>query len=331
MGHWNPSGCGGPGLARARLYNIHIRSNDIRAEWAGVADGVAIRDAGGGRMEPGSPPDSPLALRAHSSNLVNIPAAALCSEAYNDEPRRLRIGATRSEHAALFEALDESRDALTASDIFQRHMAEVFGVNPDFSGAEGPDGKRRFRASYLRLLKGWMFDSNRAEGAVMKGWVESRFGLLPTFHGEPIRRFASDAWAAYGEQKQSTRFHNNNIHLQLDLLYEFCQWTIRRGWPDAPMPNWASHIRLYRGVNDFEEHHIVARPDRRTAVLRLNNLCSFSIDRDIAGQFGDYILDAWVPLPKVVFFRDILPRYPFQGEGEYLVIGGDYRVGVSLL
>ncbi len=34
---------------------------------------------------------------------------------------------------------------------------------------------------------------------------------------------------------------------------------------------------------------------------------------------------------QVVFFRDILPRYPFQGEGEYLVVGGDYRVDVSFL
>lgn len=294
-------------------------------------DAVEARETEG-RDADGRPvdPDSPLALRAHRTNLINIPAAVLCSEAYNDEPRRLRIGATRREHAVLFEALDESPDAQVAAEIFQTYMSRRFGLNPDFSGAEGPDGRRRFRASYLRLLKGWMFDSNRAEGAVLKGWVESRFGLLPTFHKEPIRRFSSEAWQSYGEEKASTRFHNNHIDLQLDLLYEFCQWTIRRGWPDAPMPAWASHIRLYRGVNDFAEHHVVARIDRRTAVLRLNNLCSFSIDRDIAGQFGDYILDAWVPLAKVIFFRDILPRYPFQGEGEYLVVGGDYRVGVSL-
>lgn len=279
---------------------------------------------------PAPAPDSPLALRAHRTNLVNVPAAVLCTEAYNDEPRRLRIGATRGENALLFEALDESPHPLVAADAFQTYMAGKFGLNPDFSGSEGADGKRRFRASYLRLLKGWMFDSNRAEGAVLKGWVESRFGLLPTFHKEPLRRIASEAWQAYGEEKHSTRFHNNHIDLQLDLLYEYCQWTIRRGWRDGPTPPGASHVRLYRGVNDFAEHHCVERIDKRTAVLRLNNLCSFSIERDIAGQFGDYILEAWVPLTKVIFFRDILPRYPFQGEGEYLVVGGDYRVGVSL-
>lgn len=295
-----------------------------------MADGSAsggLRDARGRLIDP----DSPLALKAHRTNLLNVTAEALCAESFNDEPRRLRIGGTRSEHAVLFEALDESPNSLIAADIFQHYMAFIFGLNPDFSGAEGTDGRRRYRASYLRLLKGWLFDSNNAEGAVLKGWVESRFGLLPTYHKEPILRFASDAWRTYGEEKVATRFHNNNINLQLDLLYEYCQWWMRRCWPDAPMPSRASHIRLYRGVNDFEEHHIVARPDKRTAVLRLNNLSSFSIERDIAGQFGDYILETWVPLTKVVFFRDILPRYPFKGEGEYLVVGGDYRVGVSLL
>jgi NAD+--dinitrogen-reductase ADP-D-ribosyltransferase len=66
-------------------------------------------------------------------------------------------------------------------------------------------------------------------------------------------------------------------------------------------------------------------------VLRLNNLVSFTNDRTIACQFGDYILEAMVPVVKLLFFRDLLPRYPFQGEGEYLVVGGDYRVTVALL
>lgn len=32
-------------------------------------------------------------------------------------------------------------------------------------------------------------DSDGREGAILKGWVESRFGLLPRFHGEPLRDF----------------------------------------------------------------------------------------------------------------------------------------------
>lgn len=293
----------------------------------GGAELRELRDAYGRRVDP----DSPLALRGHRTNMVGIPAQILSTTAFNDSPRSLRIHGTRSQHALLFEILDEAPSAEAAADVFQRYVADLFELNPDFSGSEGSDGKRRFRASYLRLLKGWMFDSNNAEGAVLKGWVESRFGLLPTYHGTPIRRFSSKAWYRYGEQKLSTRFHNNHIYLQLDLLYEYCQWWMRRGWPGAPMPGNAQAIRLYRGVNDFEEHFVLERPDKRTAVLRLNNLSSFSVDRSIACQFGDYILEAWVPTVKILFFRDLLPRYPFQGEGEYLVAGGDYRVTVSLL
>ena len=286
--------------------------------------------------EAGEP--APVAQREHRTTLVRVPASLLGSTEFNDAPTPLRISGTRQEHAALFARLDAIRpDAHSVEDaagIFQDYMAETFGIAPDFSGAPGADGRQRFRSSYLRLLKGWMFDANNAEGAVLKGWVESRFGLFPTFHQMPILRLASEASTRYMEQKLSSRFHNNNIHLQLDLLFEFCQWSIPRLFgPDC------AHLTLYRGVNDFEEHHIVERSDdpaskrvsrRRTVVLRLNNLVSFSNDRDIAGQFGDHILEARVPCVKLLFFRDLLPRYPFQGEGEYLVIGGDYRVTASI-
>lgn len=273
----------------------------------------------------------PIAARGHRTTMVGVPAARLGSAGFNDAPAPLRIHGARVEHRALFEGLSETGHPDAAADVFQGYMARTFGLNPDFSGSEGADGRRRFRASYLRLLKGWMFDSNNAEGAVLKGWAESRFGLLPTFHGEPIRRLAGPAWARYTEQKMSSRFHNNDIHRQLDLLYEYAQWWIARGWETAPMPAGAGHITLFRGTNDFDEHLVVARPDRRTAILRLNNLCSFSISRDIACQFGDHILEARVPLVKIVFFRNLLPRYPFRGEGEYLVVGGDTRVTVSVL
>ncbi|EWY39444.1 NAD(+)--dinitrogen-reductase ADP-D-ribosyltransferase [Skermanella stibiiresistens SB22] len=272
---------------------------------------------------------APVSQRQHRTNLLRVPTDLLGSTAFNDRPVPLHISGTRQIHAALFASLEETRTAVEAGDVFQAYMGDHFGISPDFSGSAGADGRKRFRSSYLRLLKGWMFDSNNAEGAVLKGWVESRFGLLPTFHKAPLRRMASDAWAGYLEQKLSTRFHNNMIHEQLDLLFEFCQWSVPRLFgPDC------AHLTLYRGVNDFEEHHIVGRSDgaksRRSVILRLNNLVSFTNDRDIAGQFGDHILEARVPSAKLVFFRDLLPRYPFQGEGEYLVVGGDYRVTASI-
>ena len=36
-----------------------------------------------------------------------------------------------------------------------------------------------------------------AAGAVLKGWVESRFGLVPAFHRQRLQRFPSPAWVRY--------------------------------------------------------------------------------------------------------------------------------------
>ena len=36
-----------------------------------------------------------------------------------------------------------------------------------------------------------------------------------------------------------------------------------------------------------------------------------------------------MPLPKILFFNDLLRHHPLRGEAEYLVIGGDYRVKMS--
>jgi NAD+---dinitrogen-reductase ADP-D-ribosyltransferase len=86
-------------------------------------------------------------------------------------------------------------------------MAVMFGLTPLPSPLD-QQGRRRYRASYLRLLRGWAYDNNGAEGAVLKGWVESRFGLVPTYHKEKITRFASSAWIRYVEEKMASRFHN---------------------------------------------------------------------------------------------------------------------------
>ena len=61
-------------------------------------------------------------------------------------------------------------------------------------------------------------------------------------------------------------------------------------------------------------------------MLRLNNLVSFTADRDVASWFGDYILETAVPLCKVLFFDGLLRKHALKSEGEVLAIGGDYLV-----
>lgn len=260
----------------------------------------------------------------HGVNLVGIPTGLLASAAFNDFPLPLAIGGVREMNSALFEMLRLSETVEEAGVAFQNYMRAVFGVNGEDQLPPLPNGKRRFRASYLRLLKGWGFDANSAEGAVLKGWVESRFGLLPTFHKGVLGRYPSSGWMRYQEEKMGSRFHNNSINLQLDLLYAFCQWTLTRFFFTG-----RHHVTLYRGCNDFDEHPVVEHVGKHEVVVRLNNLVSFTSERDVAETFGDRILEARVPLVKILFFNRLLSDHPLKGEGEYLVIGGDYRVKVS--
>ncbi|WP_133718241.1 NAD(+)--dinitrogen-reductase ADP-D-ribosyltransferase [Methylocaldum gracile] len=265
-----------------------------------------------------------IARIGHSTNLVGIPTGLLASTAFNEHPLPLHISGVREANYGLFDRLREAEDAQTAAEIFQEYMYVLFGLNGEPPAGQDGTGPRRFRSSYLKLLSGWGFDSNNPQGAVLKGWVESRFGLFPTFHKEPLTRFTSPAWIAYIEEKMSSRFHNNSINLQLDLMYEFCQWAIAR------FGLWGRrHVTLYRGENHFDEQRQIGPREGRWLNVRLNNLVSFTANRETACEFGDFILEVQVPVVKIFFFNNLLPRHPLKGEWEYLVIGGEYRVKAS--
>lgn len=264
----------------------------------------------------------------YTTNLVGVPALVLGSAAFNAHPLALHIAGTREAHAGLFALLARSSNLSEAGEMFTHYLAIAFGLLPAPADACAAE-RRRWRASYLKLLQGWGLDSNSPSGAVLKGWVESRFGLVPTFHQAPLARFPSPAWVRYLEEKAASRFHNNCIQQQLDLLYEYCQWALLRFAPLGPGP----HVPLWRGSNRCEEqivHGALApsaehRRSRRLTV-RLNNLVSFAQERERADCFGDWVFEARVPLTKLLLFPGLLPSRVLNGEGEVLVLGGDYDV-----
>jgi len=264
----------------------------------------------------------------HSTNLVGLSTGLLASRLYNEQPSPLHIAGVREMNPDLFVMLSQAVDIADAGDGFNSYMRAMFALDPEQRehAAAGSPTRRHYRSSYLRLLKGWGYDSNGPEGAVLKGWVESRFGIFPTYHKARIDRVAGPTWTGYVEEKMSSRFHNNSIYVQLDLVFEFCQWVLAH-----MAARETTHLTLYRGVNDFDENQIVERIDRRTAIMRVNNLVSFTAERDIADCFGDVILTARVPIFKIVFFNTLLTMHPLKGESEYLVIGGDYLVTTSTL
>ncbi len=261
--------------------------------------------------------------RWYTTNLVGVPAPLLASAAFNAHPQVLHIAGARETNSGLFALLARCGTPDEARDVFAHYMSLAFGLE----GGEARDARdaseaRRWRTSYLKLLQGWGLDSNGPAGAVLKGWVESRFGLVPAFHAGPLGRFPSPAWIAYLEQKSASRFHNNSIHQQLDLLYEFCQWMLARFalLGDGP---W---VTLWRGSTRCEEQLVAGSLRERHCTVRLNNLVSFSTRESEAQCFGDWVLKARVPLAKLLLVPGLLNTTSLHGEAEVLALGGDYVV-----
>ncbi len=290
------------------------------------------------RPTAGSPParESEPA-RWYTTNLVGIPAPLLASTAFQAHPVPLHIAGTREAHPGLFALLGRCPDMGRARGVFAHYMSLAFGLQkPAPHEARGAES-RRWRSSYLKLLQGWGLDANGPAGAVLKGWVESRFGLVPVFHQAPLGRFASPAWVGYLEQKAASRYHNNAIFQQLDLLFEFSQWMLERFAPLGPGPT----VALWRGSTRCEEQVVdgslgpraaALRPGAdppgggRACTVRLNNLVSFSRTREQAGCFGDWLLCAQVPLVKLLHWPGLLDTASLDGEAEVLALGGDYAV-----
>lgn len=266
--------------------------------------------------------------RWYATNLVGVPARLLASTAFNANPVPLVIAGTHETQPGLFTLLDSSHNLNEAYEMFVHYLAIAYGLRKpataELAGL-GSAEQRRWRSSWRKLLQGWGMDSNGAAGAVLKGWVESRFGLVPSFHKAPLARFPSPAWIAYLQEKSASRFNNNNIHQQLDLLYEFSQWALRRLCAQSRTTP-ATHLRLWRGSNQCEEQVIAGRLQNHRCTVRLNNLVSFSQSEEDASCFGDWVLEVQVPLCKVLVFPDLMPGQVLQGEQEVLALGGDYEV-----
>ncbi len=293
---------------------------------------AAVKDRGTNFHGAARTADAPAGIRsdardpaterqAHSTNLVGLPPGLLGSTRFNDHPCPLHIHGTRESNPELFTRLEACPSLSDAGVMFQDYMDIVFGQETQRRRAPGHPGRRRYRSSYLGLLQDWGFDSNNPQGAVLKGWAESRLGLFPTFHKAPLTRYGGYEWMRYVEEKMNSRYHNNCILLQLDLLFEFCQLALRR----FTHPN-SSHLVLYRGIDTLDAFHADVSEEPGEHVIRLNNVVSFTRDQSIATEFGAHVLEARVPVVKLIFFSELLPAHALRGEGEVIAIGGNYRV-----
>jgi NAD+---dinitrogen-reductase ADP-D-ribosyltransferase len=259
-------------------------------------------------------------------NRCNLPPVILGSLTFQRHPTPLQLDGVAELHQALFQTLHDLEHPTERAQRFRDYMTANFRLDrPEDAGLSGGRrGAMRDKADYLRILRGWLFDADGREGAVLKSWVESRFGLLPRSHGGPLGDYGGANYQRYLAARAQGLYNTNALESQLDLLYTYSQYELDRQHPER------SHVRLYRGTNRVEEYDILQRPSRDQAVLLLNNLNSCTASRERAGEFGDYILAVAVPQAKLLFFPGLLPGM-LRGEEEFLVIGGVYEVRMGYL
>jgi NAD+--dinitrogen-reductase ADP-D-ribosyltransferase len=237
-----------------------------------------------------------------SMNRCNLPSWAIASKHYNSHPQTIEIQGVSHNGRPLFEKLETEEDPDKRGLVFHDFMDVRYQLH-QWQREETKNSRKSLKNSYLRFLRGWLFDSNSVEGAVLKGWVESRLGLPPTLKGSE---------------------RTSAIMPQFDLLYEFVQYELSRRFSAR------THLKLYRGIYDFDEHQVIEKYGKNRYLLRLNNLNSFTDDFERAWEFGSRVLEVDVPITKIFFMGGLLPKSLFKGEGEVLVIGGEFEVKVLI-
>ena len=257
-------------------------------------------------------------MESAAFNLCNLPPWVIASRHFNDHPQQLVIQGVQEANRFLFDRLDQLESRDERGQVFSDYLSVKFQLHHQEGHTDS--ARKALRNSYLRFLKGWMMESNSVEGAVLKGWVESRMGIAPTFHNGRIN--GTDSEASYGYLIDRTRGskRSNAINAQLDLLYEYCQYELQR------CNNGLGMLTLFRGTNGATEDQIIEHVSKREQIVRLNNLVSFTDEEERAWEFGSIVWRVQVPTSKVFFFDELLPTSLLKGEGEYLVIGGEYLV-----
>ena len=257
-------------------------------------------------------------MPASPFNHCNLPPWVIASRHFNENPQSIEIQGVRQANRFLFKKLDTLVTAEERGMVFNDYMSVKFQLHHWQSQTD--TAQKSLKNSYLRYLRGWMMDSNSIEGAVLKGWVESRIGLPPTFHKVRISGIHSEEYMTYAIDRTKGSERTNAINSQLDLLFEYCQYELTRSMPGS------TRLKLFRGTNDANDHDVLETLSNREQIVRLNSLVSFTSDEERAWEFGDTVWEIQAPRSKIFFYNGLIPNSIMKGEGEYLIIGGEYRV-----
>jgi NAD+--dinitrogen-reductase ADP-D-ribosyltransferase len=232
------------------------------------------------------------------------------------EARLIDLLAVVARNQDLFRGFDDTEQPEARARQLDEWITERFRLGERPGAATG---RRSPRNSYLRFLRGWGQDSNTPEGAVLKAWVESRVGIPPTFHHARLDRDDGQARRRYMHDWLEGNTRSTSVFEQLDLVYAFTQYELARRAPGDHV------LSLWRGQYDAGEHEVVERLGPRELMVRLNNLCSFTDDPELAWEFGSTVWEVRVSRRRI-FFASWLHDGVLQGEREALVMCGKLPV-----
>ena len=165
-----------------------------------------------------------------SYNNCNLPPWVIASRHFNDNPQTLELMGVRQGNRFLFQRLEEIGSQEERAVFFNDYMSVKFQLH-QWEKQSTDKARKSIRNSYLRFLRGWGMESNSIEGAVLKGWVESRIGLAPAFHKARISGIHCDEYMDYAIDRTKGSMRTNAINSQLDLLFEYCQYELARKLP----------------------------------------------------------------------------------------------------
>ncbi len=268
--------------------------------------------------DPAGPGDPWTAARLTSFNRCNLPPWVIASHEFNDDPRPLEVQGVREANGFLFRTLDATGDPGERARRFDDWLSVRFQLH-HWQEQQTASARRSLRNSYLRFLRGWGVDASSNEGAVLKGWVESRMGIPPTYHRGRIGSKEDEPYLRYARDRMEGSARTSAIFDQLDLVHAYTQYELARRHPGE---RW---LTLWRGQHDAGEHEVLERAGPRELVVRLNNLCSFTDDAERAWEFGSTVWEARVAIPRIFCASWLFPGI-LVGEREALVVGGEMRV-----
>jgi NAD+--dinitrogen-reductase ADP-D-ribosyltransferase len=252
-------------------------------------------------------------------SLCNVAPWVLGSREFNEIPETLEIQGVRHDNRWFFRKLDELTDPSLRARTFEDYVIVKFRLH-EVDDEHTSLARKSLRNDYLRFLRGWGVDSSSVEGAVLKAWVESRFGLAPNYHRGRLSPKEDETWLPYAEDRMRGSARTNAIYSQLDLVYEYCQYEMDRQHRGV---RW---LELFRGTNDSEQYEIREVYDNRRRTVRLNSVGSFARDVERAWEFGSTVWKVRVPVPKIVYYESLCSTTVLRGEGEVVALGGDYLV-----